>query len=90
MPRLGVAIGALALIYLQARLWLLPGNLRELAELEAQATTAIAANAAQARSNAEAEAWVRLLEADLPSIEYQARHELGLIRPDETLYLIPQ
>ena len=83
MPRLGVAIGALALIYLQARLWLLPGNLRELAELEAQATTAIAANA-------EAEAWVRLLEADLPSIEYQARHELGLIRPDETLYLIPQ
>lgn len=88
MPRLWVVIGALALAYLQARLWLLPGNLRAVGALQTQVAAVRENNARQSLANQEAEAWVRLLEDDMRSIEYQAREDLGLVGPGETLFLL--
>lgn len=88
MPRLWVVIGALALAYLQARLWLLPGNLRAVDALQTQVAAVRENNARQSLANQEAEAWVRLLEDDMRSIEYQAREDLGLVGPGETLFLL--
>ncbi len=90
MARLWIVIALLALGYLQARLWLMPGNLWEVWENEAALEQLKMQNQMQARRNAEAEAWVRLLETDIDSIELQAREDLDLVRPGETLYLIPQ
>ena len=88
MPRLWVVIGALALAYLQARLWLLPGNLRAVDALQTQVAAVRENNARQSLANQEAEAWVRLLEDDMRSVEYQAREDLGLVGPGETLFLL--
>ena len=90
MPRLGLTIGLLALAYLQARLWVLPGNFRDVWEKEAALEQLHSLNAEQAQRNADDESWVRLLENDDDSIELQAREDLDLVRPGETLYLIPQ
>ncbi|MGB1557262.1 MAG: FtsB family cell division protein [Oceanococcaceae bacterium] len=78
----------LALAYLQARLWLLPGNLRAVGALQTQVAAVRENNARQSLANQEAEAWVRLLEDDMRSIEYQAREDLGLVGPGETLFLL--
>ncbi len=90
MARLWVAIALLALGYLQARLWLMPGNLWEVWENEVALEQLKMQNQIQSQRNAEEEAWVRLLETDIDSIELQAREDLDLVRPGETLYLIPQ
>lgn len=90
MARLWLAIALLALAYLQARLWVMPGNLREVWENEAALEQMKMHNQMQEQQNAEEESWVRLLETDIDSIELQAREDLDLVRPGESLYLIPQ
>lgn len=90
MSRLWLIVALLALTYLQARLWFMPGNLREVWAKEQQLQMMQSENAQQAQQNADSESWVRLLEADEASIEAQAREDLDLVRPGEDLYLIPQ
>lgn len=90
MARAWLVLGALALVYLQARLWLMPGNWREVWVLQEQLAVVLEQNQVLASQNADAEAWVRLLDSDAASLEFQARHDLGLVRPGETLYVIPQ
>lgn len=90
MSRLWLIIALLALTYLQARMWLMPGNLREVWAKEEQLHQMQIENELQAQRNAENESWVRLLETDQSSIEAQAREDLDLVRPGEDLYLIPQ
>nr|MBV6628558.1 septum formation initiator family protein [Oceanococcus sp. HetDA_MAG_MS8] len=90
MARAWLVLGALALVYLQARLWLMPGNWREVWVLQEELLAVDQHNEHLAARNADAEAWVRLLDGDPASLEFQARHDLGLVRPGETLYVIPQ
>lgn len=90
MARAWLVLGALALVYLQARLWLMPGNWREVWVLQEELLAVDQHNEHLAARNADTEAWVRLLDSDPASLEFQARHDLGLVRPGETLYVIPQ
>lgn len=90
LARLGLVIALLVLAYLQARLWLLPGNLRDVRADTERLQAMQERNAAAAQRNADQESWVRLLEEDMDSIELQAREDLDLVQPDESLYLVPR
>ena len=90
MERTGLVIALLVLTYLQARLWILPGNQREVDAAEHALQVLQQENQRLAERNAEEEAWVRLLENDPHSIELLAREQMDLVREGETLYLTPR
>lgn len=89
MGRTGLVIAVLVLTYLQARLWILPGNQRDVNAAETALETLRARNQLQADRNADDEAWVRLLVDDPYSLELLAREQMDLVREGETLYLTP-
>ncbi|HEY5624261.1 MAG TPA: septum formation initiator family protein [Gammaproteobacteria bacterium] len=78
----------LALVLLQARLWLSDDGFREVSRLEAQVRDRASENNALAARNAALEAEVLNLKQGISAAEERARTDLGMVAADETFYLI--
>tara|TARA_A100001391_G_scaffold217_3_gene507 strand:- start:11783 stop:12100 length:318 start_codon:yes stop_codon:yes gene_type:complete len=83
-----LAVLALVLLGLQARLWFGEGSLRHVAALEKQVETLTAQNAELAERNRLMAADVRDLKDGTEAVEEIARKDLGMIRDGETYFLI--
>lgn len=77
-----------ALAVLQFELWVSEDGLREVWQLEDEVEAQTSENEQLAGRNAELEAEVRDLKQGLSAVEERARHELGMVRPDETFFQI--
>jgi cell division protein FtsB len=86
--RLFMLILAVALVWLQARLWVAGDGLRAQWALETEVELQSAQNTAWTQRNEALEAEVRDLKQGLAAAEERARADLGLIGPDETFYQI--
>ncbi len=83
-----VAILAVMLLGLQYRLWLGEGSLAQKANLERQVEEQIARNAELAERNRVLAEEVAGLKSGLEAIEERARADLGMIKQDETFFLV--
>lgn len=86
--RAAILLLALALVWLQVRLWVGIGSLHEVKELEVQIAAQRVENDRLRMRNDLLRAEVHDLRNNLESIEERARYELGLIRRGETFFLI--
>jgi cell division protein FtsB len=86
--RILILVLAVALMLLQARLWVSEGGLREVWRLTAEVDRRTAENGRLAARNAALEAEVRDLKQGLAAAEERARTELGMIQSGETFYQI--
>lgn len=84
------AVLAVMLVALQWRLWVSDDGLRSRAKLREQVEVARAENQQLAVRNAELDAEVQDLKSGLAAIETRARTTLGMIKPDETFFLVVQ
>jgi len=78
----------LMLVVLQWRLWAGDGGMAELRELQQQLTVQQSENEVLRQRNLMLEHEVLDLKNGLDAVEERARAELGMIRDDETFYLI--
>lgn len=76
--------------YLWGRLLFLPGNVWDVVALADHVEASRAHNAALFARNAHLADEVVALERVPAAIEYQARMDLNMVKPGETLYLIAQ
>lgn len=83
-----VAILTLLLAAVQYRLWLGEGGIAEAQRLQAQIAEQQAENERLLERNRAMEAEVMELKQGLETVEERARHELGMVREGETLYLL--
>ena len=81
---------ALLFLGLQWRLWVSDDGLRSQSRLQQQVQAALAENQQLAVRNAELDAEVKDLKSGQASVEARARTTLGMIRPDETFFLVVQ
>ncbi len=79
---------AFILLFLQARLWLADGGLREVWGLQSQVAQRTENNRTLESRNAVLEAEVEDLKEGLEAAEERARNELGMVHVDETFYQI--
>jgi cell division protein FtsB len=86
--RIFAAILAIALILLQARLWLSDRGLSEVSGLQTAAEQQRAANRAQVERNRQLGAEVANLKGGLTALEERARSELGMVAASETFYQV--
>jgi cell division protein FtsB len=86
--RIFAAILAIALILLQARLWLSDRGLGEVSGLQAAAEQQRAANRVQVERNRQLGAEVANLKGGLTALEERARSELGMVAASETFYQV--
>ena len=84
------AVLAVMLVALQWRLWVSDDGLRSRTKLREQVETARAENRQLAVRNTELDAEVQDLKSGLAAIETRARTTLGMIKPDETFFLVVQ
>ena len=86
------AIAALIVIFggLQWRLWLADGGITHTQRLTAQAEIQQAENQRLKARNAALDAEVRDLKSGTAAVEARARTTLGMIRQNETFYLVVQ
>ena len=82
------ALLAAAFVGLQYRLWFGDGSVPDVIALRAAVESQREENARLDDRNRELEAEVVDLKTGVESIEYRARHDLGMIRNDETFYQI--
>ena len=71
------------LLLVQAQLWFGRGSLRNVAELERQLQQEKQANEEARRVNEQLSAEVNDLKEGLNMVEERARHELGMVKPNE-------
>jgi len=71
------------LLLLQGQLWFGRGSLSHVAEMEAQVRQKKAANDEARRTNEQLSAEVNDLKEGLNMVEERARHELGMVKPNE-------
>jgi len=71
------------LLALQAQLWFGRGSLSHVADLESQLQKQREANAQARTANAQLHAEVNDLKEGLNMVEERARHELGMVKPNE-------
>lgn len=83
-----LAVLALVLLALQARLWLGEGSLRHVAALEQTVASRQAENRQLFERNRLMAADVADLKSGLDAVEEIARRDLGLIREGETFFLM--
>ncbi len=76
------------LLTLQYQLWIGEGSVAELRRLESDVAARRAENERLQERNRELENEVLALKEGLDAIEERARADLGMIREDETFYLI--
>ena len=79
---------AVLLIYLQINLWVGEGSLANVWSLRKEQSRRIDENKQLMERNAAMAAEVKNLKSGLDAIEERARMELGMIKKDETFYLI--
>ena len=79
---------AAILVVLQARLWLADGGLRESRALRAAIASQTAENAELSARNDALAGEVRDLKQGIDAAEERARSDLGMVRSDETFYLV--
>ncbi len=82
-----ILLGA-GLAGLQYRLWFGDGSVSEIVDLREAIAAQRGENERLYARNRELEAEVVDLKTGLESIEYRARHDLGMTREDETFYQI--
>jgi cell division protein FtsB len=85
-----IAVLALMLLGLQWRLWASDDGLRSRTRLQGQVSAAQAENQQLAVRNAELDAEVQDLKSGQAAIEARARTTLGMIKPNETFFLVVQ
>jgi cell division protein FtsB len=78
----------LILLVLQYRVWLGEGSVRHNIELDKKITDQVELNARLDERNAQIAAQVISLQEGTEGIEEYARSQLGMIKPDETFYLV--
>ncbi len=83
-----IAVLALLLLGLQYRLWVGEGSLAEVAALTKKIERQTEKNVLMVQGNAGLAAEIAALKGGLDEIEARAREELGMVKPDETFYLI--
>ena len=81
-----VLVALLALVH--AELWFGKGGVPRMAELSAKLLAQQATNDAARQRNDQLGAEVRDLKEGLEMVEEKARHELGMVKPDEILVQI--
>ncbi|MBA1249495.1 septum formation initiator family protein [Pseudomonas luteola] len=77
----------IALAALQYRLWVGDGSLAQVKELREQISSQDEENKQLLERNRILEAEVAELKKGMETVEERARHELGMVREGETLYL---
>ena len=81
-----ITLGLIALLTLvQAELWFGKGGVPRMLDLQGKLSAQQAANEAAKARNAQLDAEVRDLKEGLEMVEEKARHELGMVKPDEIL-----
>jgi cell division protein FtsB len=83
-----IALLAVVLLALQARLWLGEGSLRHKASLEKEVAVVTENNSSLSDRNQLLAADVQDLKKGLEAVEEIARKDLGMIRDGETFFLI--
>jgi cell division protein FtsB len=86
--RIFSAVLALALIFLQYRVWLSDQGFREVSRLQASVDAQVSANREQAERNRQLIAEVTDLKVGLTALEERARSELGMVGNSETFYQV--
>ena len=86
--RLIIMLFAIALVWVQARLWFSDDGLRESWYLQDQLIQQSQINASLAERNQALEAEVTDLKQGVAAAEERARSELGMVRANETFYQI--
>lgn len=81
--RLVPIVLAALLLLLQGQLWFGRGSLSHVAELEQQVRQKKAANTEARHTNEQLSAEVSDLKEGLNMVEERARHELGMVKPNE-------
>ncbi len=83
-----IAILTVLLLILQFRLWIGEGSLANVAQLEIAISEQKTLNNIDAERNQTLEAEILLLKSGHESTEEIAREQLGMIKNDETFYLV--
>ena len=81
--RLVPIVLAVLLLLLQAQLWFGRGSLSHVSELERQVQQQKTANETARHTNDQLNAEVSDLKEGLNMVEERARHELGMVKPNE-------
>ena len=81
--RLVPIVLAVLLLLLQGQLWFGRGSLSHVAELETKVQQKKASNDESRRTNEQLKAEVNDLKEGLNMVEERARHELGMVKPNE-------
>lgn len=83
-----LAVLALMVLGLQARLWIGEGSLAHVNALEDRVQRQQSANESKTQRNRILRAEIRDLKSGLGAIEEKARSELGLIKEGETFFML--
>ena len=86
--RILIGILLFLLLVLQYRLWVGEGSLAEVHSLREQVEAQEAELDAMRRKNEALQAEVQDLKQGHEAVEERARHELGMVREDETFYQV--
>lgn len=87
---LKLVLVALAIIFLmlQYRLWFANGNIRDTRELQLKVEQQALKNEQQQSENSQLRSEIHALKNDPREIEARAREELGLVKPEETYFML--
>lgn len=88
MPRVLTVVWILLLVALQARLWVADGGLAHAHRLKNEVHVQAQVNEDLRERNAALDAEISDLKSGVAAVESRARALLGMIRPNETFYLI--
>lgn len=88
LPQIILIAFALLLAAVQYRLWLGEGGIAQSKHLREQIAEQRAENERLLERNRVMEAEVMELKQGMETVEERARHELGMVREGETLYLL--
>jgi|TARA_B110000881_G_scaffold40259_1_gene32744 cell division protein FtsB len=81
-----VGLILIALVAMQYSLWWGQSGLLEVARLQEQITAQETVNASLSERNRQLHAEVLDLKQGIDAIEERARHDLGMVKPNETFY----
>ncbi|WP_348672899.1 cell division protein FtsB [uncultured Abyssibacter sp.] len=88
MARAALISGLLILGYFQYRLWFADGGIPDVRRQQAEIAVMTEQNAQLKARNAALEAEVDDLKSGVAAMEGRARTDLGMVRKDETFYLL--
>lgn len=88
LPRVLFWILVVIFVFLQLRLWIGDGSLAEVWQLRGEIEKQQQENHVLAERNRRLSAEVKDLKEGLDAVEERARSQLGMIKKDETFYLI--